>query len=420
MTKCVHAIAVAVAGTVVTVGSTAVAQDAVLARARTVELSVDCRATFPVYTLDNDPALSDLRYSAVGWDLAALPAENRTVSIVARPGSFVGGVFSPDAGGELTVLSEGTGAGTCSWAPSSVSKKIYRLEHLVYNKGILDATGTLYGYMDFTHCVSHASQEDVERAVVGEVTHSIAVVQDEVAPWQPIDTSTARSGIATEVGLPAETETATTFRFAGHGTLNFEYRMDGGTLSVWLDGVKVSELDTASEWTSQTLSIEAFSAHEVVLLYTVAGDCSAAIRNVRWSEVAGNDVLAGATGSEIRADFQGGVRTPKYLFNVLPFTYSSTNWLGDVKGATDVSLAQVAIVQMTGDDPDVRNWTEEVPGTSRVLKQDVGEGEVMWRARSGVWKATFDILNGNTSIYQETALFDLRNSTGRGLILYVR
>ena len=106
------------------------------------------------------------------------------------------------------------------------------------------------------------------------------------------------------------------------------------------------------------------------------------------------------------------------MTEVLPFTYSSTNWIGDVVGVSAASVARVALVQLTGDDDDVTTWTE-VPGTASVLVNDVvGEGEKVarWNPKDGVWKATFDILNGNSSIHQETAFFDLR-SLAKGMLI---
>ena len=128
-------------------------------------------------------------------------------------------------------------------------------------------------------------------------------------------------------------------------------------------------------------------------------------------------VVAEGVAPKVRLDLREGVRTPKRLAQVLPFQYSSTNWVGDVIGVSPTSVAKVAIVQLTGDDPDVAKWTTEVPGTAKVLKQGIGDGEVPWNAKKGVWRATFEILNGDKSIHEETAIFDLRNSTGNGLVI---
>ena len=122
----------------------------------------------------------------------------------------------------------------------------------------------------------------------------------------------------------------------------------------------------------------------------------------------------------VRMDLQKGVRTPKRLADVLPFVYSSTNWLGDVVNVSAESVARVTIVQLTGEGDDVTTWTDVVPNTFKELVKKPGEGEVKWRARKGVWKAAFDILNNDTSIRTEEAIFDLRNSIAPGLLIWVK
>ena len=90
-------------------------------------------------------------------------------------------------------------------------------------------------------------------------------------------------------------------------------------------------------------------------------------------------------------------------------------------GATAASKAHVRIVQMTGSDPAVTNWTTEVAGTSRVLHDAPGEDTVCWKPKVGrVWKATFDILNGEKSIYSEEAWFDLRQTRTPGFLLMLK
>ena len=90
-------------------------------------------------------------------------------------------------------------------------------------------------------------------------------------------------------------------------------------------------------------------------------------------------------------------------------------------GATAESKAHVRIVQMTGGDPVVTNWTTEVAGTSRVLYDAPGEDAVSWKAKVGrVWKATFDILNDETSIYREESWFDLRLTRVPGFLLMLK
>ena len=120
--------------------------------------------------------------------------------------------------------------------------------------------------------------------------------------------------------------------------------------------------------------------------------------------------------SDVRVDLQEGeVRSPQKLAYVLPFVYSPTNFTGDIAGRS----SRVSIVQLTGDDPDVTKWTEEVSGTARVLKEATDEGEVKWRAKKGVWRATFEIFDGEVLKDTQIKYFDLRNATGSGLVLFV-
>ena len=125
--------------------------------------------------------------------------------------------------------------------------------------------------------------------------------------------------------------------------------------------------------------------------------------------------LAGGARSNVRVDLQEGeVRTPKKLAHVLPFVYSPTNFIGTVDG----TAARVSIVRLEGDDPDVTTWTEaDVP---RVLKEATDEGEVIWRARKGVWKATFEIFDGETLEETQIKYFDLRNAAGYGFALILK
>ena len=383
---------------------------------------VDLRTTFPVASL-KDTALKGLMYSANSWERDAVADATRKATITAQAGSLENGVFYPDGSAELTVLPATAGEGTTDWALTEISKKIYRLSHTVKKNGTDDAAGLCYGYLDFTQCVMEkASQEEVEAAVLGAITHEIAVRQDAVWPWQPIDVAVVRSGIATDELLAAEETTATAFTFKGRGVLHYEYDLTGGMLEVVVDGEVVSTFtaETAG-WVPCQVLFEGFGAHEVSFVYTAVGNyATAAIRNVRW-EVDDVSMWTQKGVDETRVDLrEGPVRTPKYRDEVLPFAYSSTNWLG-VAGATAESKAHVRVVQMTGSDPVVTNWTTEVAGTSRVLYDAPGEDVVSRKLKVGcVWKATFDILNDETSIYSEEAWFDLRQTRVPGFLLMLK
>lgn len=377
---------------------------------------MDCRTVFPVAKLEDEPALKGLMYSALGWELDTTPDASRTAMITAQGGTLEEGGFESDGSPEIVVMPAATGRGEFDWNLTYITKKVYRLTHTVMKSGRVDAGGTLCGYLDFRHCNIWASQGDVEKAVLGEVAHPIVVTQDEVWPWQPIDSAAVRSGIETVEELEPDVETATTFSFWGRGVLNYDYALSGGTLKVLADDEEVSTfVEVTAGWVSRTIAFDGHEAHKVEFAYTADGNGAAAIRNVRWEEPSeGLRTIDGVDG--VRVDLQEGeVRTPKKLAHVLPFVYSPTNFIGTVDGKS----SRVSIVRLTGDDPDVTKWTTEVSGTARVLKESTDEGEVEWKAKKGVWKATFEIFDGGKLKDTQIKYFDLRNATGKGLLIFV-
>lgn len=385
-----------------------------LVRGEAQEAVCDLRTAFTVATLEDDPALKGLMYSAIGWELDAAADSSRTVAISATPGTLVDGAFAP-VGSPVEVLPATTGRGSFNWQVATIEKKLYQLTHTVRNGSSVDATGTLVGYIDFSHAAIWASQDDVEAAVLGERTQSLTVTQDATWPWQPIGTPVALSGIRTDETLGEGVATATTFSFTGVGAFNYEYALDGGQLTIVVDGVETVLAATAGAWTSGTVELGTSGDHVVAFAYVAAGGGStAALRNVSRSDEDGD--LASAEGDDICVDLQEGeVRTPRKLAWVMPFVYSPTNFIGTVDG----TVARVSIVRLEGDDPDVTQWTEV--GTPRVLKESSDEGEVVWRARKGVWKAVFEFYNGDKLLEKETQtkIFDLRNATGNGLVLFI-
>ncbi|MCQ2389116.1 MAG: hypothetical protein MJ138_05335 [Kiritimatiellae bacterium] len=386
------------------------------------EMVLDLRTVFPVAKLKDEPALRNFAYSAVGWGLDPVSDATRTVTITAQSGTLANGAFSSDGSAAATVLAATTGRGTADWNLQAVSKKVCRLSHVVRKNGTPDESATLIGFLDFTHVSdAAASQQDVEAAVLAAVTHEIAVVQDADAPWQPADSSSARSGLATDAGLAPGTRTATSFAFNGCGVLRYEYRLTGGTLEVSVDGASAESFSgRAAEWVPRRIAFAEHGAHEVVFAYTAAGGgATAAIRDVRWEEPDRCERAFAGEG-KLCFDLAEGVRTPRRLRDVLPFEYSSTNWIGDVAGVGAASVAKVTVVALAGTDPDVRNWTDEVPGTSAELVKRSGEDSVKWKPAKGVWKATFDVLNDGTGVHRETALFDLRDSRGGGFALILK
>ena len=387
------------------------------------DAAYDLRVIFPVLKLKDEPALEGFTYSARGWRLE-VPVDDptREAVIIAEPGSFVNGVFQPDAGAEaVTVLPATQGEGTVDWKPSLVVKCVYRLTHTARINGTVDDQATCYGYLDFTKCAAtRATQEEVETAVLDRFTHKINVVQDANNPWQPIESGVAGVGVVTDEALAAGTVTTTAFSFSGRGTLHYEYKLGGGSLVVQASGMSPEALPAAADWQVRMIGFDGFGAHDVAFVYTAAGgDATAALRNVRWEEEDAG-ALVQSEGGESRSDLREGVRKPKRVEEILPFTYSSTNWIG-VAGATAESTVRVTIVQMTGTAPDAGEWTDEVPDTMRVLVKGPGEAAVKWKVEGkGVWKATFDILNGEESVHHEESWFDLRKTKGiNGFMLFL-
>ena len=380
------------------------------------------QSVFPVWKLKGDPALEDITFSARGWRLdVAVDDDSRTASIIAEPGALVSGVFQPGEGEVLTVLAATQGEGSVDWTPKRVEKCVYRLTHSATADGTSDADATCIGYLDFTQCAAtKATQAEVEAAVLDDFSHKIAVTQDANLPWQPLVPDAAGSGIVTDDGLAAATVTTTLFAFKGRGTLHYEYMLGGGSLVVQADGVSQGSLAVSTDWQARAVSFEGFGSHEVAFVYTAAGGFAmAALRHVRWEEEDGSARVQ-REGGESRSDLREGVREPKRAAEILPFAYSCTNWTG-VAGATAESTARITVVQMTGTAPDLREWTEEVPGTCSVLVYKPGENVVRWRAKKGVWKAAFDILTDDECVHHEEAWFDLRKTSGIvGIMLIIR
>ena len=383
--------------------------------------AVDCRTTFPVAKLENEPALQGLNYSASSWVREVVEEDSsRTATITARSGVLEDGVFTPDSSDEITVLPATGGDGTFNWQVLEISKKIYQLKHTVRKDGKEDAAGSCVGYFDFSDCDILASQADVETAVRAEFSHPIAVVQDEVSPWQPIGSAVARAGLATDSTLAEGVSTATTFLFSGIGAFTCEYALDGGQLKLVADGDEIALPATGGNWMPRRVDFDGEGEHVVSFAYTASGDGSTAkLRKVQWRKP---DLEVEAVQEGVaRLDLQEGeVRTPKKLAHVLPFAYSPTNFTGTVVGTS----SRVSIVQLAcggdGDPDDVTTWTNVVSGTGKVLRKSADEGEVVWRAKRGVWRATFEMLDGETVGDTLTKILDLRNASGSGLVFFVK
>ena len=377
---------------------------------RDSEVSADLRMVIPVMA-ESDSALAGIVYSARGWRLE-VPVDDsaRTAEITAVPGTLADNDFTP-AGAEATILAARQGEGTWTWALSGEpEKKVYRLKHVARVSGTVDESATCYGYLDFTCYGEAASQAQMAAAALDPWSEPIVMTPDSDNPWRPLRFGVAGIGVVTDKDLADGVQTATAFTFQGKGTFSCEYKLGDGTLVATIDGEPLA-LSAAADWQTLSIPIDAAGVHTVSFAYTSAGNGgTAALRTVRWTVPASVE-FADKVFADLRVDLrEGPVRSPERMEHVLPFAYSSTNWIGDVKG----TAAHVTITELTGTDADVRTWSEK--GTPRVLHDAPGEGAVKWHPKKGVWKATFDIRGTSHS---EEVWFDLRNAIAPGFMLMV-
>ena len=353
-----------------------------------------------------------LAYSAVGWDFTPQSA-GASVRLNLVDGIFDGKVFTP-TGSSQNLATGLTGKDSFTWYPQ-VENKVYRILHEVTRNTTVVEGETLNAYFDFTECDT-VTESDLRSAALG-VTCAIVMVHDDDSPWLPIDLEVAGSGVETDTGFAAGAATTLAFTFTGRGTLHYEYALDGGSLAVLADGMAAGAFAEPTEWQEGAIQFDDINAHTVTFAYTAAGDgVVAQLRNVRWQE---DDSGAWANGGRggVRWDLREGVRRPKYFNEILPFAYSSTNWVG-VTGATAASSVRVTLVPLAGTGDDATQWTES--GDPIELYRGSGEGSVKWpKPKKGLWKATFDILNDDTGVYSEDAFFDLRDTRASGLVLMV-
>ena len=361
----------------------------VLAADEKTDVSLDLSAIWD----RTDLSAIGVAYSAVGWALTA-DESDRTVTLAYFK-------TNEEASAATEIASGLTGCGTQTWTPSGVAKDGYELRHSVYD-GLTEVAGErLSAFFTFANCQMEATPEEVRDAVLG-IGEPCIVTNDADHPWQPL------AGAGSGAAAPAGTNTQIGFAVAGEGALSFGVRLDGGTLAVLVDGVSVATYDSVADWTAVTLPIVGRTAHTVAFAYTAAdGTTSAALRGVSWKTDAGR--LSAASCDGARVDLREGAKTIMRREQLLPFVYSHTNFVG-VAGATAESVARVSIVRLAPDEPtdDLSLWTNAVAGTERVLREESDESSVRWRGHGGVWRATFDILNGEDTVHTETAIFDMR------------
>lgn len=358
-------------------------------------LSLDLSSVW--YRQDLSPM--DVFYAADGWYLDDVATGN-TVSLDLIP---------VDGGATMTIASGLTGNGSFRWTPVEVERKQYKLDHVVRSGGAILSAETLSARFSFENCVMPASEAEIRAAVLG-VTHECAVISDADNPWQPI--GEAGEGVESVQGVASPIA----FKVKDVGTFSFDWSLENGPVTVQVDGQTVKTYSSASDWAGETLSIDTAGEH-VVTVSVASGDAGMKLRNVRW--ITTDEVYGEATSDSVPTDFREGVRVLKDRAELLPFVYSSTNFVG-LAGADAESICSVEVVRLTGEGEDVSLWREEVPGSRKVLVRASGESAVVWHGKVGVWKATFEVSTaGGETVHEETAIFDMR-SCARGLAIILR
>ena len=362
-----------------------------------VTLPLDVSA---IWTMVEKGAVA-VSYSALGWDLAD-----------GESGAEVKLVLESADGTDSRTLTDGLlDRSVFSWTPSDMQRVNYTLTHRVFVAGEEDLARRLTATFDFTkYKGATATDREIRLALTAPSSNAFAYENDAAHPWQPAD--------GTGDGLAASTEAASVFavRVKGAGTLTFEELVPGGTFEIFVDGVSVGT-QTAADWTAKALPLAVAGSHVITFSSTPGAGSAATVRALQWTD---GDLFYGTERSEAFAldiSTNGNVRLVKTREDVLPFTYSSTNFVG-LSGTTAASIAQVTVVRITGEGSDYSNWTE-VDGTQKTLVSQSGESTVSWRPKAGIWKAKFEIVTGTKVNQTETAYFDA-SEYGNGLIIFLR
>ena len=351
-------------------------------------------------------------WSSLGWEDEAEPEGGKTVTLRLIPLS---------TGEEQTLASGLTGhRQTFYWALGEVSKLVYNIRHVVVGGSPLEE---LNAYFSFEHYDDVPPSEADVRAAIrsGDGTGwDFGIVNDPDNWWS------LAGGPGEGIEAPPG-ESALTFTVDGHGIFAFDYALEGGQWTVRVDGVVVRTMDGAADWTGAELPMDGRLVTHVIEFVTELSDGGrAALRNVRWVDA--DDRFGGGRAGGGAADLREGALVVRRASELMPFTWSSTNFTGNVlvrnTGFVTVdprSVAHVRVVQVTGEGEDVSQWTAEVAGTERTLvAEKQGEGTVKWRgAKAGVWKAEFTVGTDGGEACRETRILDLRNYIGPGMVLFV-
>ena len=357
--------------------------------------------------IDDEPIL----WSSLGWEDTAEEEGGKTVTLQLVPLS---------AGGEQTLGSKMKGhRQTHVWTPGEVTKQVYNIRHIVIGGSPLETD--LNAYFSFKNYEHMAPLESDVRAAIAAKDGSRYEIVNDTANWWNLAGGPGE-GIAAPQG-------ASVFAFTvdGRGTFFFDYALVGGAWTVKVDGVAVRTMDAASDWTGAELPMdERLVTHVIEFVTGLSDGDSAALKNVRW--ISPDDRFGGGQDSDGAVDLREGVLVLRRPNDLMPFTWSSTNFTGVVEiGPSETqridptSVVSVRVVQVTGEGEDISQWAAEVAGTEKTLvAEKQGEGTVNWKhVKPAVWKAELVIETGGIETYRETRILDLRNYAGPGLLLFV-
>lgn len=365
--------------------------------------------------------IGPISYSALGW---ATDGVNNgwTVRLFLLPCTYeADGTISEDASKAVDLVSGLADRGAFSWIPANIQKSTYVLVHEVKKGSAVQPGQTLRAYFDFTECADvKVSREEVVAAAMG-MSQACSLDYDETQDWRLI--GAAGDGVRTPTELAADATASIMLSVFGGGSFSGRYQLSGGRILVIVDGVARDAIETGTaDWTDFAYDLAGVVAHTVEIRFVSDGsDASeAAFKGLSWQLP---DTLVRAETAKpsavVRCDLREGTRAVRNSGAILPFVYSSTNFIGKT-GLTAASLASVRVVRIEGEGDDYENWTE-VQGSAKVLQSPTaGEGLCgkTWRGGDcGIWKAEFTVMTDDVVKHTETAFFDLRNFGHRTLIL---
>ncbi len=347
-------------------------------------------------------------WSSLGWEDVAEEESGKTVTLQ----------LIPRQEGETQTLGSGlTGhRQTYVWTPGKVTKQVYNIRHVVVGGSPMETDLNAYFSFEIT-------EQDVRAAIrFGDGTGWDFGIANDAENWWDL-----AGGPGEGIAAPEGASTLT-FTVDGHGTFLFDYALEGGAWKVKVDGVEVRTLDAAADWTGAELPMDERLVTHVIEFETELSDGDvAALKNVRWVDT--DDCFGVGQSGAGAADLREGVLVVRRSNELMPFTWSSTNFTGNalLKDTGFIlidpqSVASVRVVQVTGEGDDVSQWTTEVAGTATTLvAEKQGEGRVRWKGiQPGVWKAELAIETNGSETYRETRILDLRKYSAQGLVFFLK